>query len=425
MQYSGDEPAPARFCRCGPARALAADARPRSPGPARGAARLAAGRRADAEETAREARPRAAGRPARPPAAPLRAARAGEADRGPLRRRGGADPGRGAEDVAATWPRPPADPDRAGLGRLRPDQRDLVQPAVAAGEAEAGDARAPARRAEPVRLRGALVRPQRQLRDRRFRAGLSGERGDLGRKAARARRGGAAVRDRPPGSPARRLESAARPAVPRRRTRVDPQAALARGSGSGEAAARLRRAARAPARARPAHGGAGGAGRGRAARAGRADRPLSHRAPVRADRAPGGGDRRDRRRPRPHDADAAAAPGRRRLGQDGRGALRASAGGRGRPPGGADGAHRDARRAALPHDRGSLHGARCQLRARHRLGQVEDRRPGGRRRRHARADPEGLRVPRPRRRRRRRAAPLRRRAAFRARRGPRSRMSCT
>ena len=146
--------------------------------------------------------------------------------------------------------------------------------------------------------------------------------------------------------------------------------------------------------------------------AGRADRPLPGRAAVRADRAPGGGDRRDRRRPRPHDADAAPAPGRRRLRQDGRRALRAPAGGRGRPPGRADGADRDARRAALPHDRGDLHGARRQLRARHRLGQVEDRRPGGRRRRHARADPEGLRVPRPGRRRRRRAAPLRRRAAL-------------
>ena len=63
-------------------------------------------------------------------------------------------------------------------------------------------------------------------------------------------------------------------------------------------------------------------------------------------------------------------------------------------------------------------GVSCALRD--RLGQVEDRRPGGRRRRHARADPEGLRVPRPRRRGRRRAAPLRRRAALGARRGPSS-----
>ena len=49
----------------------------------------------------------------------------------------------------------------------------------------------------------------------------------------------------------------------------------------------------------------------------------------------------------------------------------------------------------------------------------------GRRRRHARADPEGLRVPRPRRRRRRRAAPLRRRAALGARRGPQRRTCST
>ena len=47
-------------------------------------------------------------------------------------------------------------------------------------------------------------------------------------------------------------------------------------------------------------------------------------------------------------------------------------------------------------------------------------RTGGRRRRHARADPEGVRAARPRRRGRRRAAPLRRRAALGARRGPRA-----
>ena len=161
-------------------------------------------------------------------------------------------------DVAAPRPRPAADPDRAGLGRLRPDQRDLVQPAVAAGEAQAGHARPPARRAEPLRLRGPLVRPQRRLGDGRLRAGLSGERGDLGREAARARRGGAAARDRPSRLAAGTAEGGARAAAARRRTGVDPQAALARGGGGGEAAARLRRAARAPAGARPAHGRARG-----------------------------------------------------------------------------------------------------------------------------------------------------------------------
>ena len=291
---------------------------------------------------------------------------------------------------------------------------------MAAGEAEAGNARPPARGAEPVRLRGPLVRPQRRLRDGRLRTRLPGERGDLGREAARAGRGGAAARDRPPRPAPGAAEGGARAAAPRRRPGVDPQAALARRGRGGAAAARLRRAARAAAGARPAHRRARAADRRCAPRAGRADRPLPGRAAVRADRAPGGGDRGDRRRPRADDADAAPAPGGRRLGQDRRGAVRAAARGRGRPPGRADGPHRDARGAALPHDRGDLHGARRQLRPRHRLGQVEDRRPGGRRRRHSRADPEGLRLPRPGRRRRRRAAPLRRRAAFGARRGPRA-----
>ena len=77
-------------------------------------------------------------------------------------------------------------------------------------------------------------------------------------------------------------------------------------------------------------------------------------AAVRADRAPGARDRRDRPRPRTRRADAAAAPGRRRLRQDGGRSLRAAARGRGGAPGSADGADGDACRAALPHDRGHL-----------------------------------------------------------------------
>ena len=121
-------------------------------------------------------------------------------------------------------------------------------------------------------------------------------------------------------------------------------------------------------------------------------------------------------------ADAAAPAGRRRLGQDGRRALRAPARGRERAPGRAHGADRNARRAALPHDRRPLPRARRQLRAPHEL--VEEARARGgarrrRRRRHARADPGGRRAARPRGRGRRRAAPLRRRAALGARGGPR------
>ena len=52
---------------------------------------------------------------------------------------------------------------------------------------------------------------------------------------------------------------------------------------------------------------------------------------------------RDRRRPRAHRPDAAAAAGRRRLGQDGRRALRTPARGRARPAGSADGADRNPR----------------------------------------------------------------------------------
>ena len=102
------------------------------------------------------------------------------------------------------------------------------------------------------------------------------------------------VTDHPDPLPAR-AEGGARAAAPRRRPGVDPQAALAGGGRGGKTAARVRRVARTPAGAGAAHGRARAAGRRRAPRAGRADRPLPGRAAVRADRAPGGGDRRDRR----------------------------------------------------------------------------------------------------------------------------------
>ena len=69
---------------------------------------------------------------------------------------------------------------------------------------------------------------------------------------------------------------------------------------------------------------------------------------------PGTGDRGAGRRPRPRGADAAAPPGRRRLGQDGGRPLRAAAGGRAGVPGRADGSDRDAGRAALPDPGGPL-----------------------------------------------------------------------
>ena len=78
----------------------------------------------------------------------------------------------------------------------------------------------------------------------------------------------------------------------------------------------------------------------------RAGRPLAGVASVRADRRPARRLRRARRRSRLRAADAAAADGRGRLGQDRVRPLRDAARARGRPPGGADGADRDARRAA-------------------------------------------------------------------------------
>ena len=80
------------------------------------------------------------------------------------------------------------------------------------------------------------------------------------------------------------------------RTRADalaraPPAADARGGGERPAAARVRRAAPAPARARAPDARARAGGRAGAGRAGRAARALPRGAAVRADRAPGAGDR--------------------------------------------------------------------------------------------------------------------------------------
>ena len=165
--------------------------------------------------------------------------------------------------------------------------------------------------------------------------------------------------------------------------------------------------------------------------AGRAGRGLARVAAVRADRRPAARVRGDRRRPRRRAADAAAADGRRRLGQDGRGRIRDAAGARERSPGGADGADRDARRAARQHAqpparRGPARGDRVRPadRGHPRGAPPRDARPAGQRgagadRRHPRADRARRALRRARRVHRRRAAPLRRPPARRARRqGP-------
>ena len=159
--------------------------------------------------------------------------------------------------------------------------------------------------------------------------------------------------------------------------------------------------------------------------AGRPRRGLARGASVRADRRSAPGLRRDRRRSRRDPADAAAADGGGRLGQDGGRPLRDAAGARVGPAGGADGADRDPRRAALRDARSPARRPADADRAADRLD------PGGPAPRHARPardrraaaarrDPCADRADRafrpPRRRGRRRAAPLRRRAAPRARR---------
>ena len=343
------------------------------------------------------------------------------------RGRGGRDRRRGAERGEAPAARAAGARDRPRLRRLRAGHRGLVQPAVGRRPAAAGHARPAARQARPLRLRRPLVRPRRGAAPP-----PTSRRCTRPRRRSRRRRCAASSPPRCRTSddvfdplPAELREHEALP------LKRDALAVVhhpeSRGRGRDRPpAARVRGAAPAPDRDRPARRRARADARAGARRAGRARPPLPRGAPVRAHALPGAGDPRDRRRPRAHGADAAAAPGRRRLRQDGRRALRAPARGRGRPPGRADGADGDARRAALPHDRRPLPRARRHVRAAderarrprprrrprpHRLGRGADRR------RHARADPARGRVPRPRRRRRRRAAPLRRRAAQRARAG--------
>ncbi len=338
----------------------------------------------------------------------------------------GRDRGRGRRRANAPARRAPLDRDGGGQGLERHDRRFVVQPALARRQADARDAPAAARQARAPRLRREELRRGCAQRDRRLRAGLSGERAGAVDEAPRARSSRARrARTRP----ARSAAGGARAAVAPRRARRAALSARRAGRRARATPSRPRRAARPAARRRPlAH-------RRRrrfvARDAGRARQPLSRGAAVRVHRASGIGDPRDRRRPRTDGADAATAPGRRRLGQDRRRALRAAARGRERPAGRAHGADRDARRAAFPDARAALRAARRALRAAHGLRRLEEdpRRDRERRRadrgRHARADPAGRGVRRSRRRRRRRAASLRRRPADRHSQKAGRRTSCT
>ncbi len=176
-----------------------------------------------------------------------------------------------------------------------------------------------------------------------------------------------------------------------------------------------------------ASGGAAGASVGEA---GGERWAVDRVAAVRADSGSVGGVRRDRRRSGLGAADAAAADGGGRVGQDGGRALLDAAGAGVRLPGGADGAHRDAGRAAR-RDAGAAAGGRGDaVRAADRgdaggaaaggAGAAGERRAGPDRR-HPRPD-RARRPLRPARALRgRRAAPLRRRPAPRARRRRESR----
>ena len=180
---------------------LAAAALRAALGSARRIDRDAARRRADDGAAAREARAHDGRRPALAAPEALRGAGADEEDLRPLRRRRGGHRGGRPLDVESPA-RSPEDPHHAGRGRDRRDQGDVVQPAVARGEARAGRGDPHSRTREPARLRRLVVRSGRRRGDRRLRARLSGDRGRRAEDAARPPRAGARARPRPRRRPA-------------------------------------------------------------------------------------------------------------------------------------------------------------------------------------------------------------------------------
>ena len=225
----------------------------RAAGAAGPAARDPAGGRAVAGTQAAAARARDRARPALQAPAAVRARGGRGGDLPALGRGGGGDLGRRRVGVAPAAPAPALDRDRPGSGRIRHDLGQLVQPAVAGGQARRGDGGPAAGPPLASRLRGALLRPRRGSRDRGLRARLPRERAGAVVAAARARALGArAARVRRPRSAAGRDGAPDPPG----RARGDP---LPRGSRRGRdraPAARVRRARR------PSAGGAADAGRG-------------------------------------------------------------------------------------------------------------------------------------------------------------------
>ena len=270
------------------------------------------------DEAPREARARARRRPARSPPAPLRAPGPAAEDLRALRRGGGADRGPGRERLRRAAAGAAADPDRADHRRHGTRSR---RPGSTSRGCATSSRRAP-------------------------RCGCAGSQNRYG-FAVRSYDldGGSATADFAPVYPASEEISAAKlrelveAALPLATDRPDPlPAALKAAEGlplRGDALVALHR---------PRSLDEAEQGRRRLAfdellvlqlalarraaereatvaaalpRAGRARRPLPGRAALRADAAPGAGDRRDRRRPRTHDADvsgcsrATSAPGRR------------------------------------------------------------------------------------------------------------------
>ena len=331
--------------------------------------------------------------------------------------------------LLAARPRPAEDPHAPGSPTTpaRSRRRGSTSPGSRRSSTP-GTQRPPARQAEPLRLPGRELRPRRGDRDGRLRARLPRQRGARPEAAARARRRRRSSTSAPRATRCRRALAVVRAAAaPGRRARRAAPAALAGGGRGGPAAARLRRAPRPPARARPPDG------RARAARRrGAARRPASssHRyrevLPFTLTDA-------QERAIAEIDRDLARTTPMQRLLQGDVGSgktvvalatlLRAVEAGR-------QGALMAPTEVLAEQHFLTIEGICTELGVRVALltsalgakehanvrqliasGDVADRG------RHARADPEGGRLPRPRRRRRRRAAPLRRRAALGARRG--------
>ena len=323
----------------------------------------AARRRPDDREAAREARPRDGRRPPLAASSPLRGARAVEADLRPLRRRGGGH--RGGRPIRDEPPaRAAEDPHGANRGRDRRDQGDLVQPAVARVEA-----RRPARRFGSGAARTGTASPsprttstarRRQATSRR----CIPRREDVAQKRLRDLHAQALDRVRDVGDDlpaallaAERLPIRADALSAVHRPRSLPEAEVGRARLAFDELLVLRLALLRTAAARESASAQPLGEPGELIARYRASLPFTltpdqERAMAEIDA--------DLDRPVPMQRLLQGEVG---SGQDGRRAVRVAPCGRGGASGRADGADRDARRAALPHDRRAVRAARRTRRA--------------------------------------------------------------